>query len=51
MSQVLKIGIAKNNSQEIQEVKEINLVSGKGIVGDRHFKNFNQPISPSFRRY
>ena len=25
MSKVFKIGIAKNNSQKIQEVKEINL--------------------------
>ena len=45
MSQVFKIGIAKNNSQEIQEVKEINLVSGKGIIGDRHFNEHNNPYN------
>ena len=45
MAQVLKIGIAKNNSQVIQEVKEINLASGKGIVGDRHFNEHNDPYN------
>ena len=34
MSKVFKIGIAKNNNQEIQEVKEINLSVGKGIIGE-----------------
>ena len=37
MSKVFKIGIVKNNNQEIQEVKEINLSVGKGIIGDRYF--------------
>ena len=45
MSQVFKIGIAKNNSQEIQEVKKIDLVSGKGIIGDRHFNENNDPYN------
>ena len=45
MSQVFKIGIAKNNNQEIQEVKEIDLVSGKGIIGDRHFNENNDPYN------
>ena len=41
MSKVFKIGIAKNNNQEIQEVKEINLSVGKGIIGDRNFHEYN----------
>ena len=42
MSKVFKIGIAKNNNQEIQEVKEINLSVGKGIIGDRYFHEYNE---------
>ena len=42
MSRVFKIGITKNNSQEIQEVKEINLLVGKGIIGDRYFHEHNE---------
>ena len=42
MSKVFKIGIAKNNNQEIQEVKEINLSVGKGIIGDRYFYDHNE---------
>ena len=42
MSKVFKIGIAKNNNQEIQEVKEINLSVGKGIIGDRYFHEHNK---------
>ena len=42
MSRVFKIGITKNNNQEIQEVKEINLLVGKGIIGDRYFHEYNE---------
>ena len=42
MSEVIKIGIAKTNSREIQEVNEINLLAGKGIVGDRYFQEKNE---------
>ena len=42
MSEVIKIGIAKSNSEEIQEVSEINLSAGKGIVGDRYFHEKNE---------
>ena len=42
MSKVFKIGVTKNNNQEIQEVKEINLLAGKGIIGDRHFHEHNE---------
>jgi len=41
MSEIFKIGIAKNNNQEIQEVNEINLIAGKGIIGDRNFYEHN----------
>ena len=42
MSEVIKIGIAKSKSEEIQEVKEINLSAGKGIIGDRYFHEKNE---------
>ena len=45
MSEIFKIGIAKNNSQKIQGVKEINLIAGKGIASDYHFKDSNDPYN------
>ena len=42
MSEVIKIGIAKSKSKEIQEVTEINLSAGKGIIGDRYFHEKNE---------
>ena len=41
MSKVIRLGIAKNNNQKIQEVDRIELLSGKGVVGDRHFHENN----------
>ena len=41
MSKVIKLGIAKNNNQKIQEIEKIELLPGKGIVGDRHFRENN----------
>ena len=41
MSKVIRLGIAKNNNQKIQEVDKIELISGKGIIGDRHFHENN----------
>ena len=41
MSKVIRLGIAKNNNQKIQEVEKIELLSGKGVVGDRHFHENN----------
>ena len=41
MSKVIRLGIAKNNNQKIQEVNEIKLLFGKGVVGDRHFHENN----------
>ena len=41
MSQVLKIGIVKYSGKKIEEVKKIELLSDKGVVGDRHFNEHN----------
>ena len=38
MIKVIKLGIAKNNNQKIQEVEKIELLSGKGVIDDRHFQ-------------
>ena len=43
MSEVFKLGITSNNNQIIKEVQTINLLAGKGIVGDRHFHEYNAP--------
>ena len=45
MSEIIKIGLTKNHNQEIIEVTEVDLVAGKGIVGDRHFKDYNDPFN------
>jgi MOSC domain-containing protein YiiM len=45
MSGILKIGLTKDHNKEIIEVNEINLIAGKGIVGDRHFRDFNDPFN------
>ncbi len=37
MSKIIRLGIAKNENQKIQSVDEIELMPGKGVVGDRHF--------------
>ena len=35
---VFKIGICEKNSQKINEINEIEVLSQKGILGDRHFR-------------
>ncbi len=45
MGEVLKLGITKNNNQPIKEVKSIEVLTNKGIVGDRHFHEFNDPYN------
>ena len=45
MSEVFKIGIANKNNQLIQEVNSIKVLANQGIVGDRHFKEFNDPYN------
>ncbi len=43
MSKVFKIGITSNNNKKIQEVESIEVLANKGVVGDRHFDNYNDP--------
>ena len=43
MSKVFKLGITDINNKKIKEVKSIKVLKDKGIVGDRHFKEFNDP--------
>ena len=45
MSEVYKIGITNNNNQKIKEVNSIEVLANQGIIGDRHFKEFNDPYS------
>jgi len=45
MSEVFKIGIADKNNQLIQEVNSIEVLANQGIIGDRHFKEFNDPYN------
>ena len=45
MSEILKIGFTKDHNKEIIETKEIDLIAGKGVVGDRHFKDYNDPLN------
>ena len=43
MSKVLKLGITSDNNKEIEEVDSIEVLANKGVIGDRHFKDFNDP--------
>ena len=43
MSKVLKLGITNNNNKKIVEVKSIDVLANKGIIGDRHFNEYNDP--------
>ena len=43
MSKVFKIGITDKNNKKIYEVKSIEVLENKGVVGDRHFDEFNDP--------
>ena len=45
MAEVFKIGITANNNQPIKEVNSIEVIANKGIVGDRHFHEFNDPYN------
>ena len=44
-SKVYKIGITKNDNQKIDNVESIEVVKDKGVVGDRHFQEFNDPYN------
>ena len=43
MSKVFKLGITSNNNKKIQEVETIEVLANKGVVGDRHFDDYNDP--------
>ena len=45
MAEVFKLGITANNNQPIEEVNSIEVLANKGIVGDRHFQDFNEPCN------
>tara|TARA_B100001057_G_scaffold488673_1_gene573501 strand:+ start:136 stop:582 length:447 start_codon:yes stop_codon:yes gene_type:complete len=45
MSEVYKIGITNKNNQKIKEVNSINVLANKGVLEDRHFKEFNDPYN------
>ena len=45
MGEVLRLGITKNNNQPIKEVNSIEVLASKGIIGDRHFHEFNDPYN------
>ena len=45
MSIVFKLGIAKDNNKEIIEVDSIEVIANKGVVGDRHFDDYNDPYN------
>jgi MOSC domain-containing protein YiiM len=42
MSKIIEIGIAKESNKEIEKVKFIEVVAGKGINGDRYFNDVNE---------
>ena len=51
MSKVFKLGITKSNNQKIEEVESIEVLANKGIIGDRHFDDYNDPFCQlDFRR-
>ena len=43
MSEVFKLGITSNNNKKIEEVSSIKVLANKGIIGDRHFNDYNDP--------
>ena len=45
MSKVYKLGISNKNNQPIKEVDSIDVLANQGVVGDRHFKEFNDPYN------
>ena len=43
MSKVFKLGVSNENNKEIKEVEFIEVLANKGVIGDRHFKDYNDP--------
>ena len=44
MSKVFKLGISNSNNEKIKEVESIEVLTNKGVVGDRHFSDYNDPF-------
>ena len=42
MGKVLKIGISENKSNKIVNVNDVEAIKGKGLVGEKHFKEDNK---------
>ena len=42
MGKVLEIGISENKSNKIVNVNEVEAIKGKGLVGEKHFKEINK---------
>ena len=45
MSEVYKLGISTKNNQPISEVNSIDVIANQGVVGERHFSEFNDPYN------
>ena len=45
MSEILKLGISSKNNLPISEIDSIQVIANKGVVGDRHFNEFNDPYN------
>ena len=45
MSEVYKLGISNKSNQQINEVNSIDVLANQGVVGDRHFQEFNDPYN------
>ena len=42
LGKVLEIGISENKSNKIVNVNEVEAIEGKGLVGEKHFKENNK---------
>ena len=42
MGKVLDIGISENKSSKIVNVNEVEAIKGKGLIGEKHFKENNK---------
>tara|TARA_Y100000310_G_C20019769_1_gene506854 strand:+ start:64 stop:504 length:441 start_codon:yes stop_codon:yes gene_type:complete len=42
MGKVLEIGISENKSNKIVNVNEVEAIEGRGLVGEKHFKENNK---------
>ena len=42
MGKVLEIGISENKSNKIVNVNDVEAIKGKGLVGEKHFKEDNK---------